>query len=144
MAQEQEDESSPKGFWTSLPGILTGIGGILSAATALYIAVFGGPRTPPAATNNAVVAPAPEKKDDTDKKQQAAAVDRFDIIAVIDDPDGFTNVRSGRSASSPVVAKVTRHEQFFTYKQKGDWWEVRTRDGITGYMHASRIRVLTK
>ena len=144
MSDEKEGERGSKSFWTSLPGILTGIGGILSAITALYIAVFGGPRTPPTIANNSLVATPPEKKDETENKNKAAAADAFDVVAVIDDPDGFSNVRSGKSASSPVVAKVTRHEQFFTYAQKGDWWQVRTHDGITGYMHASRIRVLRK
>ena len=35
MAEEQ------KGFWTSMPGILTGLATVLSAITGLYMAVSG-------------------------------------------------------------------------------------------------------
>jgi hypothetical protein len=66
----------------------------------------------------------------------------FTEAAVIDDPDGFTNVRAGPSASFPVVARVNRGEVFTTYPQTGDWWQVRTADSRVGYMARSRIRVV--
>ena len=145
-----DEEETTKGFWTSLPGILTGITGIVSALTALYIAVFGGnrgPGTEPA--RSAVVAATADKSaattEVTAKTPPARdTADAFVLAAVIDDPDGFTNVRSSRSASSAVVARVNRNEQFSTYRQDGEWWQVRTRDGTIGYMHASRIRVVHK
>ena len=66
----------------------------------------------------------------------------FTQAAVIDDPDGFTNVRSGPSASFPIVARVNRGDVFTTYPQVGDWWQVRTADSRVGYMARSRIRVI--
>ena len=151
MADEEEESS--RSFWTTLPGIRTGITGIVSALTAFYVAVFGGARPPHGdAARPAVVEAAPEKANAAAKS--AAAPDRlvaapgpndvFVLTAVIDDPDGFTNIRSGKSASSAVLARVTRHEQFSTFRQDGEWWQVRTRDGTIGYMHASRIRVIAQ
>ena len=145
-----DEEEPPRSFWTSLPGILTGITGILSALTAFYIAVFGGNRGPageparPAAvaTTSDKSAAAPDVAAKTPPARDTA--DTFVLAAVIDDPDGFTNVRSSRSAASAVVARVNRNEQFSTYRQDGEWWQVRTRDGTIGYMHASRIRVVHK
>ena len=66
----------------------------------------------------------------------------FTHLAVIDDPDGYTNMRSQKNAKSQIVARVTRDEQFFTYKQDGNWWQVRTAGGKVGYIHISRIRLL--
>lgn len=68
--------------------------------------------------------------------------DIFRLSAVIDDPDGFTLVRSQRSASSQVVARVNQGEPFYTYTQDGNWWQVMTRDGKVGYMHVSRIKIV--
>ena len=60
----------------------------------------------------------------------------------LDDPDGYTNMRSQKSAKSQIVARVVQGEQFFTYMQDGNWWQVRTAKGKVGYMHISRIRLL--
>ena len=67
---------------------------------------------------------------------------RFTQAAVIEDPDGYTNVRSGPAESFPVVARVNRGEVFTTYPQGGEWWQVRTADSRVGYMAASRIRLI--
>jgi hypothetical protein len=61
--------------------------------------------------------------------------------AVIDDPDGYTNVRSGRSSSSEIVAVVRAGEVFSTSRQAGNWWQVKTASGQVGFMYASRIRL---
>ena len=66
----------------------------------------------------------------------------FTSRAVIDDPDGYTNMRSQKNAKSQVVARVVQGEEFFTYMQNGNWWQVRTTQGKVGYIHISRIRLL--
>lgn len=63
----------------------------------------------------------------------------YDLRAVIQDPDGFTNVRSGPSLEDDVVARVYRGEIFETFRQEGSWWQVRTQDRVVGFMHVSRI-----
>jgi hypothetical protein len=68
--------------------------------------------------------------------------DRFGLRAVIDDPDGYTNVRAGPSGRSAIVDRVEDGETFVTFRQTGAWWRVRTSDGTLGYMSASRIRLL--
>ncbi len=67
---------------------------------------------------------------------------RFTLAATIDDPDGFTNVRSGASQQAFIVGRVDRGEVFTTFPQDGDWWQIRLADGRTGYMARSRIRVI--
>lgn len=70
-----------------------------------------------------------------------APLAEFTRAAVIDDPNGFTSVRSGPSTLAPVVARVGDGEIFFTYDQGSDWWRVRTEGGLIGYMSRSRIRL---
>lgn len=67
---------------------------------------------------------------------------KFNRTAVVNDPDGYTNVRSQKDAKSQIVTKVVEGEQFDTYQQEGRWWEVRTQQGKTGYMHVSRVQLL--
>jgi hypothetical protein len=62
---------------------------------------------------------------------------------VINDPDGYTNVRSKPDTSAPVIAKVSKGE-VFTYETEGvpvhpKWLKVTTSTGKSGWMHASRI-----
>lgn len=66
----------------------------------------------------------------------------FTLAAVIDDPDGFTNIRSGQSTKAEIVGKVLEGEKFLTYKQSGQWWRVRKADGTTGYMFRKYIRLI--
>lgn len=69
---------------------------------------------------------------------------RFSHNARINDPDGYTNVRSGASGKSKVIARVYDGEEFETYPQNGAWWQVKTKSGIEGYMHQSRIQLGNK
>ncbi|WP_428629255.1 YARHG domain-containing protein [Sphingopyxis sp.] len=66
----------------------------------------------------------------------------FTLAAVIEDPDGFTNIRSGASTQAAIVGKVLEGEKFLTYKQRGPWWRVRKADGTTGFMFRKYIRLV--
>jgi hypothetical protein len=60
---------------------------------------------------------------------------------VINDPDGFTNLRAGQGADSAVVAKVKVGEVFeFESGEGSEWWKVSLASGKSGWMHFSRIR----
>jgi hypothetical protein len=74
-------------------------------------------------------------------KYQAFAPDSG-YRGVIDDPDGYVNLRSGKSTDAPVVAKVKAGEPFF-FEREGsdDWCKVKLAKGKTGWMHHSRIRL---
>ncbi len=64
----------------------------------------------------------------------------------INDPDGYTNVRSRPSLDAPVVGKVLKGERF-TFEKEGNetfatWVKVQLPHGKTGFMHASRVRIV--
>lgn len=105
---------------------------------------------PPPANNDPKVAPAtqtpldthPAKKNTPGIRPETKQERQFILKAIIDDPDGYTNVRRLKSASSDIVTKVYDREQFYTYVQDGNWWQIKTKDGRVGYMHVSRIKII--
>ncbi len=61
---------------------------------------------------------------------------------VINDPDGFTNVRAEQTRESAIVAKAKNGEVIeFETVSGSDWWKVTLASGKQGYMHSSRIRL---
>jgi hypothetical protein len=67
-----------------------------------------------------------------------------DLHGVINDPDGFTNVRAKQNADSAIVGKVLAGEVFeFTAAEGGfaTWVKVKLPGGKSGWMHASRVRL---
>jgi hypothetical protein len=64
-----------------------------------------------------------------------------EVQAVINDSDGYTNVRSGQGSKYDIIDRIAQNEVFYTIPQQSDWWPVRTKDNKLGYMHQSRIRI---
>jgi tetratricopeptide (TPR) repeat protein len=61
--------------------------------------------------------------------------------AVIDDPDGYVNLRKEKNADSPIIAKVKKDEPFeFQCKVNDTWCKAKLASGLTGWMHYSRIK----
>jgi tetratricopeptide (TPR) repeat protein len=61
---------------------------------------------------------------------------------VIDDPDGYVNLRKDKQADAPVVATVKAGEPFeFQKKEHDDWCHVKLESGVGGWMHYSRIKL---
>lgn len=137
------------GFWSTLPGILTGLAALVASMTGLY-AVFNRPPAAPAAphaeppqTAGLSEMPAAQTADArhaATHPRQVAAGDG-EVRATVVDPDGSTNVRAGPSSESAVVAKISEGEIFWTRPRDGHWWHARTADGQVGYVHRSRIRL---
>ena len=61
--------------------------------------------------------------------------------AVINDPDGYTNIRDAASSKGNVMGKVFNNQELTVIETGGDWWLVETADQLRGYMHKSRIRI---
>ena len=70
---------------------------------------------------------------------------RAEEEGVINDPDGYTNVRSKPDITAPVTSRVEKGE-VFTYETMGvqphpKWLKVTRSSGKAGWMHASRVRI---
>jgi hypothetical protein len=64
------------------------------------------------------------------------------VTAVIDDRDGYTNIRRSTSKESAPVGQVKENEQFTVYPDETSWWRIRTKEGLTGFIHRSCVRLL--
>ncbi|MFK7001443.1 SH3 domain-containing protein [Flavobacterium oreochromis] len=61
-------------------------------------------------------------------------------LYVINDKDGYTNLRKGKSSSSEIIGKInTGTEIFILDENDKDWWLIETTIGEQGYIHKSRI-----
>jgi hypothetical protein len=162
-------EDRPKDWWHTIPGILTGLAGVTTAATGLVIALHqagflgvkgspsGTPTSPvptenisPTETATATVGISPEKVETTNlnppvsppmSAQSFIHPSASLEVQAVNDPEGFTNVRAEPEVQSNTIARVLEGESFYTISQQSDWWPVRTKDNKFGYMHRSRIRV---
>lgn len=66
-------------------------------------------------------------------------------IGVINDKDGYVNIRVDKSVKSQIISKVFINE-FFTYfeDETSNWWLIETEKGDLGYMHRSRVSFFKK
>jgi hypothetical protein len=67
---------------------------------------------------------------------------RFGRAAVLINRDSDAQVHQERDAASPVVGRLNGGEAFTTYLQAGDWWEVRTAEGLTGFVPRRLFRLV--
>ncbi|RYD43965.1 MAG: YARHG domain-containing protein [Sphingomonadales bacterium] len=128
-----------------LPWVLLGLAAI--AVVLLAWKLFQPTPVTPGAASNASVpvqsgASFADAENDAVPPTRAGPGEAFTLAAVINDPEGFTNIRSERSAQSEILGKVLDSEKFLTYKQSGAWWRVRKADGTTGFMFRKYIRLV--
>jgi uncharacterized protein YgiM (DUF1202 family) len=62
---------------------------------------------------------------------------------IIEDPDGYVNVREGKGTSYSVTGTIPsgKHVKLLISSESSDWWRVKYQD-IVGYVHKSRIKQL--
>lgn len=79
---------------------------------------------------------------DNGKQVQPQAIRDFSVEAVIDDPDGYTNVRAQANGQSTIVDRIESGSSFQTHPQNSDWWKVQIGGNRIGFIHRSRIVLL--
>jgi uncharacterized protein YgiM (DUF1202 family) len=65
-------------------------------------------------------------------------------LAEINDPDGYTNVRSGPGENYPIIGKILNKEEFYfgCDTVNANWLRVQKMDSMIGFMHKSKIRLV--
>jgi len=69
------------------------------------------------------------------------------IVGLVNDPDGYVNVRAGMSKNSSIVGKLEPEfidrEAFYFYRTSDVNWLKVDMDELKGYIHKSRIKIIT-
>lgn len=71
-------------------------------------------------------------------------------LAIINDPDGFTNVHNGKGNEFPIIATINKGEFFYCDLSTNNEWikilAMKWKDGsqVEGYIHRSRIQLVEK
>jgi hypothetical protein len=66
-------------------------------------------------------------------------------FAIVEDKDGYSNIRDSSSASSPVQSHVMNGDIVFYFDLKGDWYNVdyyTKGESRNGYIHKSRLKMI--
>jgi len=63
-------------------------------------------------------------------------------LAMINDPDGFVNVRADKSADSEILFKIKETEFFLSEPTADNWWKIDNFHTKTGFVHKSRIQLI--
>jgi len=59
---------------------------------------------------------------------------------IIQDPDGYTNLRKDKNTSSEILQKINSGESVTVINNTGDWFLIKTKEGMKGYVHKSRVQ----
>ena len=62
--------------------------------------------------------------------------------AVINDPDGYTNIRAGKGSESEIIDRAEWGEFFAVISAESEWWKVLSPSGKIGFMHYSRVTIV--
>lgn len=60
--------------------------------------------------------------------------------AIIDDSDGYTNIRAGQSAKTTIVGRIEQKTFFNYWATPSNWYIVQTKDGLRGFVYKDKIR----
>ncbi len=80
-------------------------------------------------------------ENERNRKCRTEAVKKSAKQYTIQDPDGYTNLRKERGTASPILQKINSGEKINVLDNTGDWFLIKTKKGLTGYVHKSRVQV---
>jgi hypothetical protein len=69
-----------------------------------------------------------------------------DRLAIINDPDGYVNIRSGETVDSAVIGKIVADDLFLYSETNTEWWKIEKPTyykRLQGFVHKSRIKAIS-
>lgn len=60
--------------------------------------------------------------------------------AIIDDSDGYTNIRAEQNTKSDIVGRIEQKTFFNYWATPSNWYIVQTKDGLRGFVYKDKIR----
>lgn len=67
---------------------------------------------------------------------------KISFKAIVNDPDGFVNLRDGKGTQYDVVKKIENGTKVMVIDTSNDWRNVETEEGLRGFIHKSRLEEL--
>ncbi|MBK7132263.1 MAG: SH3 domain-containing protein [Bacteroidales bacterium] len=64
-------------------------------------------------------------------------------LAMINDLDGFVNVRADKNSSSEILFKIKKGEFFLCVPTSENWWKIDNFYTKSGFVHKSRIQLIS-
>ena len=83
----------------------------------------------------------PEDSKKETAPEEAVVAAENDIYGIINDPDGYTNVREHRSVKSDILFSIEENRRFKIISRDSNWWLIEYR-GKQGYMYKDRITII--
>ena len=59
----------------------------------------------------------------------------------IEDSDGYSNIRADKSTSSKILSRIKSGEKIDVLDDTSSWYLIKTKEGLKGYVHKSRIKI---
>ena len=59
----------------------------------------------------------------------------------IEDSDGYSNIRADKSTSSKILSRIKSGEKIDALDDTSSWYLIKTKEGLKGYVHKSRIKI---
>lgn len=124
---------SGKSFWTTVPGIITGITATITAITGLIAVINPKPQQPSVATTTNPGAQQPSPS--------VATTIPVNCKNVVDDPDPPLNVRVGPGVNFEVVGTLPNETPISVVENNGKGW-LRITSPQSGWVTKKRTRTL--
>ena len=83
----------------------------------------------------------PEDSKEATVTEESVVAAENDIHGIINDPDGYTNVREHRSVKSDILFSIEENRRFKIISRDSNWWLIEYR-GKQGYMYKDRITII--
>jgi hypothetical protein len=84
-----------------------------------------------------------KSKNNNSNQAKSEQTTKKKYIAIIQDPDGYTNVRNGMSKNAEIIDRLFEGENYEVFPTSdSNWWLVYTQSKIKGYVHKSRIKII--